>query len=122
MVRVLVASLHGFLALLLAAQGVVFLWQGALNRSWEVGFYGQTSFPTQLMLAAAGLSALLGVMLAGSAVAFALRKRWGDYAVLGAGLLMLLAVPPLRLVGMITVAVVFLDLWATRARLARRDE
>lgn len=121
MLRVLVVVLHASLALLMVALGVLLGWQGLLNRAWEQGFYGETSFPTQLMLASAVFYEVLALAEGVLVVGFAARRRWASTLLLGVAVVMLIWVPPLRLVGVITAAAVLLETWS-RARSQRRAD
>lgn len=122
MTRIAVASLHTFLAALLAGGGTILLAQAVLNATWETGFYGEISLVTAAVLVTSILMLLLAATAVVSGFSFALGSRWGGWGLIAVSILLLAAAPPpLSWLLALAAVAVGLDLWARRPHPPEED-
>jgi hypothetical protein len=82
MIRLGVLLLHIALASQTALGGALFLVQGRLNRTWEMGFYGAPSPLTDGMVVASVFMVMFATMHTLTAVAWAFGSRQGGFGLL----------------------------------------
>jgi uncharacterized transporter YbjL len=115
--RILIASIHTFIAAVLAAGGVLLLVQTQVNATWEKGFYGELSVLTAAILLTSGLLLGVAALQTSASLAFALGYRAGTWGLVIVSVVLAAALPPpiswLMALGAVSM---LLELWAQRLK------
>jgi len=123
MTRVLVSTLHTFLAATILFGAIVLLLQAQLNAHWEEGFYGEISLLTGAFLVTSVLMIAVAVVQGTSALGYAFGRRWGAWGLLFVSLLLILASPaPLSWIIALAAGALLFEIWITRPRPPAPDD
>ncbi|MBW1879861.1 MAG: hypothetical protein JRJ84_15980 [Deltaproteobacteria bacterium] len=122
MTRVVVSTLHTFLAATIILGGIALLLQAQLNARWEKGFYGELSLLTGAILVTSAVMIWVAVVQATSALGYAFGRRWGAWGLLMVSMLLVLASPsPLSWIIALAAGALLFELWLTRPRPPESD-
>lgn len=93
MIRVPVGLFHVVIAAALASDGLALLLQAQLNAQWELGFYGEMSPGTLLMLIISLLALLVGAFQGVIGLGFTLGQQWSAHGVIALSIVLMFVTP-----------------------------